>query len=153
MRRPKTSATKSTSAKGLDVTSRSIWRVILVTALALTLSAVTDAQIGAISGRIGPSPGPIIAGVVAAIAVVVVIAVLVIHRGSEKRTITGCVKSGADGMTIIDDGDKRLYVLSGNTVSINPGERLTLRGSKTKNGKTLVWETRKVNADLGVCQP
>ena len=56
-------------------------------------------------------------------------------------------------MTIIDDGDKRLYVLSGNTVSINPGERLTLRGSKTKNGKTLVWETRKVNADLGVCHP
>jgi hypothetical protein len=135
------------------MTSKSIWRVILVTALALALSATADAQVGAFSGRIGPSPGPIIAGVVAAIAVVVVIAVLVIHRGSEKRTITGCVKSGADGMTIIDDGDKRLYVLSGNTVSINPGERLTLRGSKTKNGKTLVWETRKISTDLGVCQP
>jgi hypothetical protein len=97
--------------------------------------------------------GPIIAGVVAAIAIIVIIAVVVIHKGSEKRTVTGCVKSGADGMTLIDDGDRRLYVLSDNTVGISPGERLRSQGRKTKNGKTLEWETRKVSADLGVCQP
>ncbi len=135
------------------MTPKSIWRILMVMALALALSAAADAQIGAISGRIGPSPGPIIAGVVAAIAVVVIVAVLVVHKGSEKRTVTGCVKSGADGMSVIDDGDKRLYVLSGNTAGINPGERLRLQGQKTKNGKTLVWETRKVGADLGVCPP
>jgi hypothetical protein len=56
-------------------------------------------------------------------------------------------------MTLIDDGDKRLYALSGNTAGINPGERLRLQGRKTKNGKTLEWETRKVSAELGVCQP
>jgi hypothetical protein len=56
-------------------------------------------------------------------------------------------------MTLIDDGDRRLYVLSDNTVGISPGERLRSQGRKTKNGKTLEWETRKVSADLGVCQP
>jgi hypothetical protein len=135
------------------MTPRSIQRVLMVIALALTLSATADAQIGAVSRQIGPNTGPIIAGIVAAIAVVVVVAVLVIHKGSEKRTVTGCVKSGADGMTVIDDGDKRLYVLSGDTTGVNPGERLRLQGRKTKNGKTLVWETRKVSSDLGVCQP
>ncbi len=135
------------------MTPKSIRRVPIVIALALTLSATADAQIGAVSGRIGPNTGPIIAGIVAAIAVVVIVAVLVIHKGSEKRTLTGCVKSGADGMTVIDDGDKRLYVLSGNTAGVNPGERLRLQGRKTKTGKTLIWETRKVSADFGVCQP
>jgi hypothetical protein len=133
--------------------SKSIWRLLIVIAIALTLSATADAQIGAFSGRIGPSPGPIIAGIVAAIAVVVIVAVVVVHKGSEKRTVTGCVKSGADGMTVIDDGDKRIYALSGNTAGINPGERLRLQGRKIKNGKTLEWETRRVSADLGVCQP
>jgi len=135
------------------MTSKSIWRVFMVIAVALALSGTADAQIGAVSGRIGPNTGPIIAGIVAAIAVVVIVAVLVIHKGSEKRTLTGCVKSGADGMTVIDDGDKRLYVLSGNTAGVNPGERLRLQGRKTKTGKTLIWETRKVSADFGVCQP
>ena len=135
------------------MTSRSIWCVILAIALVMALSTTANAQLGAVSGRIGPNPGPIIAGVVAAIAVVVIVAVVVIHKGSEKRTVTGCVKSGADGMTLIDDGDRRLYVLSGNTAGINPGEQLRLQGRKIKNGKALGWETRKVGADLGVCQP
>jgi hypothetical protein len=136
------------------VTSKHIWRVILVAALVVALATTAGAQLGKISGPIGPSAGPIIAGVVAVIAtVVVIVIVLVVHKGSDQGTIAGCVKPGADRMSVIDDNDKRLYVLSGNTAGIHPRERLTVQGHKTKNGKTLIWETKKVTADLGVCQP
>lgn len=86
----------------------------------------------------------------------VVVAVVVIHKSSEKRMITGCVNSGDNGMSVTDDKDKRFYVLTGNTAGIKPGARMTLQGKKIKPkaaGKTAVWETRQIAKDFGVCQP
>ncbi len=58
-------------------------------------------------------------------------------------------------MSVTDDKDKRLYALSGNTAGIKPGDRMTLQGKKIKpkDGKVLVWETKKISKDFGVCQP
>jgi len=87
---------------------------------------------------------------------VVIVTVVIIHKSSEKRTITGCVNSGENGMSVTDDKNKRLYTLSGNTAGVKPGDRMTLQGKKIKRqdaGKTLVWETKTISKDLGVCQP
>ncbi len=59
-------------------------------------------------------------------------------------------------MTVSDEKDKQIYALSGNTVGIKPGDRMKLQGKKVKPkspDKTLVWETREVNRDFGLCQP
>ena len=86
----------------------------------------------------------------------VIVTVVIIHKSSSKRTITGCVNAGEQGMTVIDDKDKHSYALSGNTTGIKPGNRVTLQGKKiqTKDtGKILVWETKQKTKDFGVCQP
>jgi hypothetical protein len=96
------------------------------------------------------------AGVVALyVAVVVVVAIVVIHY-SKKRTVTGCVSAGANGTTVTDEGDRHLYMLSGNTVGITVGNRVKLRGKNIKlkdSDQKLIWEAKRVVKDFGVCQP
>jgi len=106
------------------------------------------------SGKI-VSNGTIAGAVVAVVAGVVVIAIVAIHY-SKKRTITGCVNSGAHGLTISDERDKRTYVLSGGTTGIKPGDRMKLQGKKVKSNRPdqpPEWETKQVAEDLGACHP
>lgn len=131
---------------------------ILILALGFALCVPAAAQNPQIAGSSGSkaivSSKAIVGGIVGAVAVVVVVTILAIHY-SKKRTITGCVSSGANGLNVTDEGDKRIYLLAGNTVGITPGDRVKLHGRKEKsNGpdKTLAWDTEKVIKDFGVCQ-
>jgi len=95
-------------------------------------------------------------GIGVAAAAVVILVVLAIHYSTKKRAITGCVTSGANGMSITDERDRQVYVLSGSTTDIKPGDRVRLHGKKLKSkgaDKTLVWEAQEVTKDFGVCQP
>ena len=88
------------------------------------------------------------------VAAVVIVVILTVHY-SKKHSITGCVTSATDGITVTDEGNNRTYLLAGNTVSLTPGDRMKLHGRKAKsNGpdKTLVWDTEKVSKDYGVCK-
>ena len=87
------------------MTSKYFWRGVLVVALSVALSTSAETQTG--GGKI-VSTGTIVGVIVAVVAVVVVIAVVVIHESSKKRTITGCVNSGENGMSVTDEKDKRL---------------------------------------------
>ena len=101
------------------------------------------------------SNGTIAGVVVGVVAGVAVIAIVAIHY-SKKRTITGCVNSGGNGMTVTDEKNKQIYALSGDTTGIKPGDRMRLQGKKVKStgpDKPLEWEARKVAKDFGVCQP
>ena len=92
--------------------------------------------------------------VAAAIAAVVIVA-NVQHR-SKKIVITGCVLSGEKGMTITDQEDRKVYLLSGETTGIRPGDRVKLRGRRVRStgpDKTRLWEAKEVLNDFGVCQP
>ena len=130
------------------MTQNCLWRGALIVVLSVVLAKPAEA-----SGY--PSGGAIAGAIVGVAAAVVIVAVVVIHKSSAKRTITGCVNSGENGMSVTDDKDKRLYALSGNTAGIKPAERMTLQGKKIKpkDGKALVWETKKITKDFGVCQP
>jgi hypothetical protein len=96
----------------------------------------------------------IIAGIVAvSIAITFGVAVVVVHY-SRKRTVTGCVTSGVNGMTVTDEKDKHIYTLSGDTADVKPGNRMTLHGKKLKSEsshKMLLWETTRVATDFGAC--
>ena len=98
----------------------------------------------------------IIIGIVAVSAALVVITVVIVHESRKKRTVTGCVTSGANGMSVTDEKDKRVYALSGNTADIKQGDRVTLQGKKAKPtgaNAPLAWEVNKETKDFGACQP
>ena len=128
--------------------SRSFWRFALIFVLCLALAKEARADSLKTDGEL------IIVAVVAVAAAIVVVTVLVVKQ-AKGRTITGCVNSGASGMLVTDEKDKRVYVLSGDTAGVKTGERMSLTGRKIKadSGATLVWETKKVSKDLGSCQP
>jgi hypothetical protein len=133
----------------------SVGRGVLIVALSGALSTSPEAQTtDPFQGWKFPSyKGEIVGAIVGVVAAVVIVTVVVKHK---KRTITGCVNSGENGMSVTDDKDKRLYALSGDTAGIKLGDRMTLQVKKIKPkdaGKTLVWETKKIDKDFGVCQP
>ena len=130
------------------MTQKCLWRAGLMAVLSVALATPAKA-----SGY--PSGGGIVAAIVGVVAAVAVVTVVVIHESAKKRTITGCVNSGENGMSVTDEKDKRIYALSGNTAGIKPGDRLTLQGKKVEpkgTNKTLVWEAKKVTKDFGACQ-
>ena len=100
--------------------------------------------------------GPILGPILAVAAALVVVIIVVVHESTKKRTITGCVNSGETGMSVMDEKDKRIYALSGNTTDIKPGDRVTLRGKKVNpNGATkpLTWKVNMETKDFGAYQP
>jgi hypothetical protein len=136
-----------------NVTSKYLWCGVLIVALSLALSPRAEAQSG--GGKI-VSNGTIAGVIVGVVAAVVIVAYVVIHESSKKRSITGCVTPAENGMSLMDEKDKRFYALSGNTTDIKAGDRMTLRGKEFKPkdaGKPVVWETKTISKDLGVCQP
>jgi len=131
------------------MTSNHLWRGIAIVALSVVL--VTPAR----ADKLQTEGEEIVIGIVAVAAALVVATVLIIHY-SKKRTITGCVSSGENAMTLTDEKDKQTYALSGNTAGIKPGDRMRLQGKKVKPkdpDKTPVWEIREVKRDFGLCQP
>jgi hypothetical protein len=135
-----------------SVTQKCLWRGVLVVALCVVLAAPARAQSG---GKIGYG-GPVVGPIVAVAAALVVVIIVVVHESTKKRRITGCVNSGETGMSVMDEKDKRIYALSGNTTDIKPGDRVTLRGKKVNpNGATkpLTWKVNMETKDFGACQP
>jgi hypothetical protein len=118
--------------------------------VALTIGLVVPARaVDAEGGLI------IVAATMAAAAIAVIVVASVPHR-SKKIVITGCVLSGEKGMTITDQEDSKVYLLSGETTGIRPGDRMKLRGRRvrsTASDKTGLWEAKEVLKDFGVCQP
>jgi hypothetical protein len=132
-----------------NMTSKYPWCGVLIIALSMVLATPARAD------KLQTEGEEIVIGIVAAGVTVVVATVLIIHY-SKKRKITGYVNSGESGKTVTDEKDKRVYVLSGNMVDVKPGDRVTLGGHKSKPkapDTTLVWQTKEVTRDFGVCQP
>lgn len=128
---------------------KSLGRALLVVVLCAALVAPARADLKS------QVDNGIVAAVAVAAAIGVVAAILIVHY-SKKRTVTGCITSGPNGMTVADEKDRQIYALSGNTAAIAPGERMRLHGKKIKSkgpDKTLVWEATGVAKDFGVCKP
>jgi hypothetical protein len=120
--------------------------------IALMVSLATPAR----ADTLKTDEHEIVAGIVGAVAAVVVVVVLVIHYSTKKRAITGCVVSGANGMSVTDEKDGQVYALSGNTMGIKAGDRMKLHGKRLKSkgpDKTPIWEATEVTKDFGVCHP
>jgi len=133
------------------LTLRHFFRVAIIGMLCLGLSLSTAAAPGQLQKA---ADAVVVVGIVVAAAVVIGV-VLLVHNAGQNRTVTGCVTSSANGLTITNEKDKRVYALTGNLPDVKPDERmkLQLKKVKDKSSNMVTWQTVKVTKDFGVCQP
>jgi hypothetical protein len=119
-------------------------RAVLVVVLSAALVAPARAETFQTAGD------QVIAGVVVvSVGLGLLVTFLILHHKHRTTAITGCVKSGANGMSMTDEKDQRRYSVSGDPVGIKPGNRMTLEGKR----KQSVFQAQAVTKDYGVCQP
>jgi hypothetical protein len=131
------------------LTTQHLRHVAIVGALTMALSVNADAD----QLKKEADTGLVLA--IVGVAAVVTVVVVAVHQAAENHTVTGCVNAAPNGITVSDEKNKCVYVLSGDSVGINPGDRMTLRLKriKSKHSNALTWETRNVIKDFGLCQP
>jgi hypothetical protein len=124
-------------------------RMVLIAVLSVALARHARAETLAVARD------QVVIGIaVASAAVAVAVTLLVLHEKHKKNSITGCVGSGAGGMNVTDEKDKRIYAIAGDPPGAKPGERITLEGKRRNGGGAMpVFEARSVTRDLGACRP
>jgi hypothetical protein len=66
--------------------------------------------------------------------------------------VVGCVQPGEDGLRLLDESKNKSYALIPGDVSVKPGQRVQLKGQKSKNGAgDQVFKAKKLLKDLGTC--
>jgi hypothetical protein len=66
--------------------------------------------------------------------------------------ITGCVATATDGLQMTDEGDHRLYTLSGKTVLLKPQQRVRVYGKKRKgSGAARLFIVKSRPKAMGAC--
>jgi hypothetical protein len=106
--------------------------------------------------NIGPSTGEI-AGVIAgtgAVIAVGTIAIVEVHKSH--HLITGCVTVSPDGINVHNEGDQKIYALTGIKADVKVGDRVKVQGNKKKRQKDSAgdeeFEVIKVSKDYGPCK-
>jgi hypothetical protein len=70
------------------------------------------------------------------------------HRG----TVSGCVQPAEDGLRLEDEKNKKSYVLATNVLILRAGQRVELKGHKSKaDSGAQTFEAKKLVKDLGSC--
>ena len=124
--------------------------VLMVLILCLALAVPAFCQSGL--GKIGPSNAEIAGILIGAGAAITVVAVLVVHSAHKHNSITGCVSSGAEGLSLTDKKDNHVYALGGNTASLKAGDQFALKGKKDKDAHgEPVFKVEKLTRDFGAC--
>jgi hypothetical protein len=95
----------------------------------------------------------IVVGSGAAIAVGTIVLVEV-HKSH--HTVKGCVTAGPDGLQVHNQGNQKIYALTGLTADVKVGDIVKLNGNKEKNQKDAAGDEdfmiRKIGRDYGPCQ-
>jgi hypothetical protein len=125
--------------------------ILLITCLRLTSGRVVAQQGSGFPnlGNIGPSKGEVIGAIAGAAAVIGLAVYLLIPK---QKTIEGCVQSSDSGLRLKGDKDKHIYALDTNTLNLQPGQHVTLKGRvrKTHSG-TRDFGVNKLVKDEGTC--
>lgn len=128
---------------------------LLVVLLCMTLAGVTvsaKAQVVDLNG-IAPSKGQLVGAAVGIVAVGVAIGVGVYYL-TRKPSITGCAVSHQSGFELQSEGDRQMYLLTGDTANVKAGDRVRIKGKKGKkdNSGTRIFEVAKLTKDYGACK-
>jgi hypothetical protein len=143
--------------------TRNLLRLVLGFSLALLMSSQAAAQYGGGGGTGGggtgtgtyttPSGGYSSAkgaGIGAGAAAGVGVLFLALHYHGR---VTGCVEPADDGLRFLDEKNNVTYSLVPGDVYVKPGQRLELKGKKSKNDAgTETFTAKKLIKDLGACK-
>jgi hypothetical protein len=102
----------------------------------------------------GASDGKVIGIAVGILAAGVLIGVGAYFALRHNQRVTGCARSGPDGMTLTSDSDKQSYSLIGDVAKIKDGTRVRVSGKrrKEKSSPTPKFLVEKVSRDFGPCE-
>jgi hypothetical protein len=131
-----------------------LFRILIILILALLSVSPVLAQgvAPAPGGNIGASNGEIAGVLAGAGAAVAVIVILIYHETHKHHNITGCISSGADRLSVVNEKDNKVYVLSGDSGSLKAGERVTLNGRQLKDSSGAPgFRVEKLERDYGAC--
>lgn len=120
---------------------------ILIAILCLALATPGRAE------TITAARDQLVTGIAVVGAGIVVLVIILVHKSHNSAVITGCLSAAAGGLSLTDEKDKRVYGLSTNPPGVKAGERMRLKGKRTKVNGAPSFEARAVVKDLGPCQP
>ena len=121
-------------------------------ALCLLVALPAFSQIGGNLGTIGPSKGEVVGIIAGAAAGLTAVGILVYHETHKHPSITGCLASGGGALTLQNEKDKKAYTLSGDSAALKAGQRVTLKGKKSKDtsgGSS--FQVERLIKDYGAC--
>ena len=132
-----------------------LFRTSTALALCLLLAVTAFPQIGNLGnlGNIGPSKGEIITIIAGVADAITAVGFFVYHETHKHPSITGCAAFGADGLTLQNEKDKRVYALSGDCAALKAGERVTVRGKKVQDFAGPSFQVDRLTKDFGSCNP
>lgn len=118
------------------------------------LMAAAPIRAQVIKGPIGPvTNAEIVGAFIGILAVGIVTPIVIVHELHKHHRVAGCVESDSNGLSIMDKHGTR-YILSGESSSLRSGERVMLKGNKTKDSAGLMtFRVRRLEKDYGACKP
>jgi hypothetical protein len=124
-----------------------LWLLFAPAAETALAQRPADQTIGATHGQIAGA----IAGIAAGGAL---IGVGVYAEVKHNHGVTGCVRSGPDGLELTSESDKKTYTLTGDVAGIKSGNRVRVSGKKSrdKSAGTSQFLVEKVSKELGPCE-
>ena len=100
------------------------------------------------------TPGEAIGIVVGSAAAITVVTVVLVHNAHP--TLKGCVTAGPGGMLMHNEGDQKIYALTGITASVKVGDIVKVKGKKPKKQKDSagdqIFTVTQVGKDYGPCK-
>jgi hypothetical protein len=105
---------------------------------------------------IGPTKGQIIGAAVGVGAVITVGTIVIVEVHKSHHRIKGCVTVGPDGVLVHNDGDQKIYALTGITANVKVGDIVKVNGNKNKKQKDSAGDedfmVTRINKDYGPCK-
>jgi hypothetical protein len=106
--------------------------------------------------RIGPSTAEVVGIGVAVVGGIAVGTIVLVEVHKSHHRIKGCVTAGPDGLEVHNDGDQKVYALTGITTGVKVGDIVKLNGNKEKHQKDSAGDEdfmiQKISRDYGPCQ-
>jgi hypothetical protein len=100
------------------------------------------------------TPGQAIGIVVGSAAAITVVTVVLVHNAHP--TLKGCVTADPDGIHLHNEGDQKVYALTGITADVKVGAIVKIQGKKNKKQKDSAgneeFMVTKISKDYGPCK-
>jgi hypothetical protein len=137
----------------MEVRTRKLSATVAVCALLAPMGGAVLAQRPA-DQTIAATHGQIAGVAAGAAGAGALIGVGVYYAVKHDHSVTGCARSGPDGLQLTSESDKRTYSLVGAVAAIKTGNRVRVSGKKTrqKSPAPAQFLVEKVTKDLGPCE-